>query len=159
MTLPNLIIAMITTMGTNFRILIQHPALVLLPAYTFFSYRAQDHKIMFSKKMTMLNMLINGLCFGIVFVQGQVGQFDVEYKRSHFQFFLLVASLPLLVMAILLSMVFIYMEKWCGCCCLSVSCCNIKDKEEIFDPDQEDVQDQDGVEMEEVQVKEEEQQK
>ena len=157
MTLPNLIIAMITTMGSNFRILIQQPALVLLPSYTFFSYRAQDHKIMFSKKMTMFNMLINVLCFGIVFVLGQVGQFDSERNRDSFQLALPEASLPLLVMAILLSMVFLYMEKWCGCCCLSVSCCNIKDQEEIYDPDQEDVQDQDSVEMEEVQVQDEEQ--
>ena len=50
-------------------------------------------------------------------------------------------------------MVFLYMEKCCGSCCLSVACCNIQDQVGVFDPEQEDVQDQDGVKMEEAQMK------
>ena len=39
LSFPSLIMAMITTVGTNFRILVQHPALVLLPTFTFFSFQ------------------------------------------------------------------------------------------------------------------------
>ena len=75
-----------------------------------------------------------------------------EINRSDLTSVLLEYSLPLLIAAILLSLVFLYMEKCCRCCCLSVTCCNIQDQGEVFDPDQEDVQNPDGVEMEEVQV-------
>merc|ERR1719410_647827 len=102
---------------------------------------------MFSKKMTMFNMLINGLCLGAVF-----GLVQVWPGARRLTILLLVVSLPLFIPAIILSMVFLYMEKCCGCCCLTVTCCNIQDKGEVFDPDQED-----EVEMEEVQVQDEEQ--
>jgi len=154
LSLPSLIIAMITTVGPNFKILAQHPALVLLPTFTFFSFQKlkcgcfggdPDHKFMFSKKMTMFNMLINGPCFGIVCRLLYI--MDINF---------LAILPPPFILAVLLSMVFLYMEKCCGCC-LTVSCCNIQDKGEVFDPDPEDVQDQDEVEMKEIQVQDEEQ--
>merc|ERR1719282_1181991 len=68
--LPNLLIAIFTTVGrNNYRALIQHPSLLLLPTFTFFSYQMlksgarccgeADGKIMFSKKMSMCNMRVN----------------------------------------------------------------------------------------------------
>ena len=127
---------------------------LLLPTSSFFSFQRMscrccgccgepDHKIMFSKKMSMINMIVNGLCFGAIYGLVQ-WPFDSVVKKSDFTFYLLVFSLPLLILAILLSTLFIFMDKLCGCCCLSVSCCNIQDKEGVFDPDHEDDQDQDG---------------
>ena len=125
--LPSLIIAMITTVGTNFRINVQHPALVLLPTFTFFSYMKggccggePDHKIMFSRKMTMFNMMINGLCFGAFFGLVQMWPFEKESYRFGLTIYLLF-SLPLFIPAIILSIVFLYMKKCCGCC-LTVTC-------------------------------------
>ena len=76
----------------------------------------------------------------------------IDWDRTGRTIYLPLASLPLMITAVFLSMMFLYMEKGCGCCCLTVPCCNIQDKGEVFDPNQEEVQNQDGVEMEEVQV-------
>ena len=104
---------------------------------------------MFSKKMTMFNVFINGLCLGAIF--GLV-QLNDAWKSSPITFSLREVSVPLFFLAIFLSVVFMFMDKCCGSC-LTVTCCNIKDQTRIFDPDQED---QDGVHMEKVQRKDEE---
>merc|ERR1712130_136443 len=93
-----------------------------------------DHKIMLSRKMTMFNMLINGLCW--VPICGLLGG--------------IIIPLTTFIPAVILILMFLYMEKCCGFCCLTVTCCNIQDKGEVFDPDQ------DEVVMEEAQVQDEE---
>ena len=162
MFLPNFITSMISTVGrTNYRIMVQHPYVVLLPTFTFFSYQKvradwcggePDRKIMFSKKMTIFNMFINGLCLGAIF---SLVQLNTGWKSSPITFSLCEVSLPLFFLAILVSMVFMFMEQCCGSCCLTIICCNIKDRSTIFDPDQKDVnihvQHQSWVEMEKPQ--------
>ena len=77
----------------------------------------------------MWNILINGVCFGVLYELVQVWQFDFDFvDRSLLTTGLLVLSLPLFILAILLSMIFIFMEKYCGCCCLGVAYCNITDQ-------------------------------
>ena len=131
--LPSLIFAMFATMGrTNFKILVQHPSLLLMPTFTFFGFQRKTygcfrkgggehvHKIMFSKRITMWNILINGVCFPVFYELVQVWQFDFGYvDRSLLTTGLLVLSLPLFILAILLSMIFIFMVlrlllPWCG---------------------------------------------
>ena len=77
----------------------------------------------------MWNILINGVCFGVLYELVQVWQFDFDFvDRSLLTTGLLVLSLPLLILAIILSMILMFMEKYYGCCCLRVACCNIRDQ-------------------------------
>ena len=179
LTLPNLLTAISTTMERNNvrKVLIQHPHLLLLPTYTFYSFEKLqhncncgcaelDHKIRFSKRMSIMNIIIQSICFGVVFGLSVVWQFDSDWKRggltsllpdfSPLTIVLLVYSLPPFILAIILSMIFLFMEKCCGCCCLSVACCNISDQIRVFDPDREEVKQEEAVEMEQVQVEMEE---
>ena len=97
--------------------------------------------------MTMWNILVNSVCFGIIFALVQVWEFDYTDGRGNLTVWLLEFPLPLFVLAILLSIIFMFMEKFCGCLCLGVTCCNISDQTRVYDPDQEDAQYQDSLEM------------
>ena len=158
LTLPNLLTAMFTTMGRNNwrKLLTHHPHLLLLPTYTFFSFEKFDNKIRFSKRMTVFNIIINSVCFGVLFVLVHFWQFENTSNRRALTAQLLLFLLPLFIPAILFSMMFLFMEKCCGCCCLGVACCNITDQIRVYDPDPEKVEVENGVEMEQVQVEVEE---
>ena len=157
--LPNLLIAIFTTVGRkNYRALLHHPLLLLLPTFTMFSYQKlrsgagccgeTDGKIVFSKKMSMCNMLINGVSFGVIGGLFLNGTYFSGLKWNIFQKLeYLLIPLPLLIASIIFSLIFMFMEKCCGCC-LAVACCNIKDQARIYDPALEDVEDQEAVEME-----------
>ena len=95
--------------------------MLLLPTYTFFSF----------EKMK------SGFC----------GRADSD-GRDNLTVWLLEFPLPLLVLAILSMMFMFFMEKFCGCLCLGETCCNISDWTRVYDPDQEDAQYQDSLEME-----------
>ena len=162
LTLPNLLTAIFTTIGRNNwrKVLTQHPHLLLLPTYTFFSFEKLqpgcgcanlDHRIRFSKRMSIINIIIQSICFGVLFGLAQTWQFDADLTVS-----LLVVLLPLFILAIILSMIFLFMEKCCGCCCLGVACCNITDQIRVYHPDQEEVEVDEAVEMEQVQMEMEE---
>ena len=69
--------------------------------------------------------------------------FDFDHNSNNLK-----QSIFLFILAILLTMIFMFMEKCCGCCCIGVTCCNISDKTRVYDPDLEDVQYQDSLEME-----------
>ena len=171
--LPNLIIAMFTTMGrTKWRkLMINHPSILLLPTFTFFSFQRinpgycgsekPDNKIIFSKKMTMLNIIVNLICFGILFAPVRMWQYNEEwYKilycypwyclRNH----LLAIPLPVFVVAVLLSMIFMFMEDFICGCFLDVACCNVRDQARIYDPEQEDNMEEVAVVMEQIKTKE-----
>ena len=145
--LPNLLIAIFTTVGrNNYRALIQHPSLLLLPTFTFFSYQMlksgtrccgeADGKIMFSKKMSMCNMRVNVVSLFI---------FGLFSLKVWFIGFLLPIALPMLFACIILSMIFIFMEECCNGYCLTVACCNSRDQARIYDPTLKDVEDQNAV--------------
>ena len=163
LTLPNLLTAMFTTMGRNNwrKLLTHHPHLLLLPTYTFFSFEKFDDKIRFTKRMTVLNIIICSVCCGVLFVPLQEWEMidgdrdSREMRRFAFLYLFRILFLPpLFIPAIILSMMFLFMEKCCGCCCLGVACCNITDQIRVYDPDTEKVKVdlEDGVEMEQVQV-------
>ena len=90
-----------------------------------------------------MNIIIQSICYGVLFGLAQVWQLT---------FGLLLVPLPLLILAIILSMIFLFMEKCCGCCCLGVACCNISDQIRVYDPDQKEVEQEEAVEMKQVQV-------
>lgn len=100
-----------------------------------------------------MNIIIHSVCFGILFGLVQVWQLDAKWKRI-LTTDLLMVSLPPFILAILLSMIFLFMEKCCGCCCLGVACCNIRDQIRIYDPDQEELEMEveEAVEMEQFQA-------
>ena len=146
LTLPNLLTAMFTTMGRNNwrKLLTHHPYLLLLPTYTFFTFEKlqtscgcaePDHKIRFSKRMTVFNIIINSVCFGVLFVLVHFWQFENTSNRRALTAQLLLFLLPLFIPAILFSMMFLFMEKCCGCCCLGAACCNIRDQIRVYHPD------------------------
>ena len=144
--LPNLLIAIFTTVGRkNYRALLHHPLLLLLPTFTMFSYQKlrsgtgccgeTDGKIMFSKKMSMCNIRVSGISLVVI-----IG--------LQMRILLLALVLPLLLASIIFSLTFMFMDECCDGCCLTVACCNIRDQPRIYDPALEDVEDQEAVEME-----------
>ena len=90
--------------------------------------------------MTLLNMIVVGICYGIIF--GIVQMWDLENVvglpaqdwKAYITSFLIQISLPILLVAVLLCMVFM--------------------KKRVYDPTaQEDIEDQDAVELGQMQVK------
>ena len=68
--LPQLLLALVTTLDTKYTsltILWNHPSLILLPLFTFFTFSkphnfcrsdASDNRVMFSVKYTKINMAV-----------------------------------------------------------------------------------------------------
>ena len=151
LTLTNLLIAIITTVEIrNFKVLVHHPYLVLLPVFTFFSFKRKkigfcnggvgDSRIQFSPLMTSIDM---GLTLGFLV-------FIVIYDMP-FVFgltFILPDMPPIFVLSLMLSSIFTYMEKYCCEICLGVRCCNIKMDLKTFDPYQKNAVITNGLDKE-----------
>ena len=147
--LPPLILSIITTIGwRNRRVLIQHPSLILLPVFTFFTFSkmkvscgrntltSQDHRIKFSYLYTWINMVTSSLCFGSIFVISRMMVDDVWQSKT-LSYWLLHISTILFGFGINLTILFLYLEKWFAPCC-HCECLHIKMDFTVYDPDQDD---------------------
>ena len=131
--IPNFIIAIITTVAMdNIKILYQHPSLVLLPCFTFFSFQkigiCDDARIKFSPLMTIFNIIISSICYGSIFgfMNSMV---DEDWDKTYF----LTICIPIFAFGCLMTLIVMFMETCC-CCCGTLTCCNIKDDVRIYDP-------------------------
>ena len=129
--LPSFLLAIISTLDlTNkmsLSILINHPYVVLLGTFTFFCNSklkiCGDRRIALSNKLTVVNMLVNVLVPGILFIY--------ESSRLGFQLNDLLFFLRFLLPAVL-TLLFLYLEK-ISCC----PCCRSAGRlVRVFDPDQ-----------------------
>ena len=133
--LPNFIFSLIVTIERkNVAIIWQHPYLIALPTYTFFtfskscvwSHKSGDgHKISFSNMYSFINMAISSVSIVLVFINLRLTMGEEIYlmtfdhlplKPTIFITLLLIPT-PMFVIGLILSTAFIDMELFCGKCC------------------------------------------
>ena len=133
--IPQTLLATFSTIGwskASLKILLQHPYLILLPTFTFFTFAKvqtgfgpQDVRIKFSKKFTCYNMVLTSIYIAmIIYLFGGI-DFDVTLFVFFYVFIITIGVLP--------TTIFLLYDKLCCCCC---SCC-LQPREEVvgFDPE------------------------
>ena len=146
--LPPLILSLITTIDwKNRRVLVQHPSLILLPVFTFFTFSKmrvscgrstvspKDSRIKFSYLYTWINMFTSSICFGSIFVISRL-MVDDDWQSQTLSYWLLHISTILFGLGINLTILFLYLEKWFLPCC-TCPCFHIKMDLTVYDPEQE----------------------
>ena len=146
--LPQLLLALVTTLDTKYTsltILWNHPSLILLPLFTFFTFSKphnfcrsdpSDNRVMFSVKYTKINLAISVVCY-VLFCS--LLSFTILTESDFFQDYyvpFVFASCNLLVVSMILTMTFIYFDQLFCCCCR----CFLSSKQQIVvhDPEQPD---------------------
>ena len=154
---PLLILALTSTIRrNNFKILYRHPSLILLPTFTHFTFSLscldtppsscslylnssnchgpKDVTIRFSKLYTWINIVISCLSYTILLVTVQL--IVQNEPRRHVKPPLIIELLqyctPGVIMGIILTITFMYMDQWCKCCVWD--CCNTETKVNVYDP-------------------------
>ena len=121
--LPQLLLALTTTIDrTNVKILVQHPSLVLLPVFTFFTFsrkeisccgRGQaDSRIQFSRFFSLVNIVITTICLApgiaLYYYQHECIQHDsVSFDQASDQ----IIEYASFVLGICFTLLFLYIEK------------------------------------------------
>ena len=127
--LPQLLLALMTTLDTkasSLTILWNHPSLIMLPLFTFFTFSKphnfcrkdpSDNRVMFSVKYTKINMAMSIASY-LLFCY--VMRFTMLTKSEVFQDFysIFYNSISYLFTAsIILTMTFVYFDHLFCCCC------------------------------------------
>ena len=146
--LPQLLLALVTTLDTKYSsltILRNHPSLVMLPVFTFFTFSKQhnfcrsdtsDNRVMFSLKYTKINLAISMVSFALF---NYVWRFSLRTESDFFKdYYYLVtySAIYLFAASVILTITFIYFDHL-FCCC---SQCFLSSKQQIVvhDPNQPD---------------------
>ena len=127
--LPQLLLALMTTLNTkstSLSILRNHPSLIMLPVFTFFTFskphnfcrsNPDDSRVMFSLKYTKINIAISIACY-ILFCY--VMRFTLLTKSDIFQDYYSLffwSNFLLFVLTLILAIGFIYFDYIFCCCC------------------------------------------
>ena len=129
MYLPQLLLALFTTLDfkfTSLTILRNHPSLIMLPVFTFFTFSEphnfcrsdpDDSRVMFSLKYTKINMAISIACY-ILFCY--VMRFTLLNESDIFQNYYSLffwSNFLLFVLTLILAISFMYFDYIFCCCC------------------------------------------
>ena len=120
MCLPQLVLALATTIDRkNVKILVQHPSLVLLPVFSFFTFSKkkvnlcckgpQDSRVHFSYFYTLINIIVTSICYGLdvfLYLFNYYGSFGYGFKVNF-----IVISATIFGLGILFTLLFLYIEK------------------------------------------------
>merc|ERR1719510_1524350 len=131
--LPPILLSLFSTLNffnkSSLKILYRHPSLIILPTVTFFTFSrlnigccSENNKISLSKKFTYINIAVSTLSY----VVWGVWHFSTDLV-DHF----IVVGVPLIlhVLSILLTALFLHLDKLCCCCC------NPMEQLSVYDPD------------------------
>ena len=155
---PTMLLALVVTMSRkNWKILYQHPYIILLPVFTFFTIAKNkvscggpsDSRLVFSKRFTYGNIILSLISAGGVCVWRGIDTLGAVTWIAN-------GLLP--VLSAVLTILFMHMP---GCsCCGGCGCCNIHNDVHMYDPasglvqrqaeEDVDVEEEDGVEMADV---------
>ena len=130
--LPQFLLALFTTVNlrdrSSLKILYRHPSLIILPTITFFSFSRLnnvnicccdgDTRVSFSKRFTYINMTVTTVGFVSWFLY-----FGVNFA-------ILIFTLLLLLFSILLTALFLHLDKL-------PKCCNPREQLSVYDPDRD----------------------
>ena len=156
--IPQTLLAMFSTIGwskASLKILLQHPSLILLPTFTFFTFAKvqtgcggpQDLRIRFSKRFTFYNMVLSTIYnMAVIFFlyiphmlsNGYLdmlsGAEQLNYDTNTIALVLIGASCGIIIMiGIVPTTIFLLYDKLCCCCC---TCCLQPSQEVVvFDPE------------------------
>ena len=118
---PQFLLSLFSTL--NFRdksclkILYRHPSLIVLHTVTFFTFsKTTLSQICFSKKFTWLNAGVSTLGF----VSWLVWEYFSLSKEQFYKIvisFIFPIAIPLFLFSILLTALFLHLDKLCCCCC------------------------------------------
>jgi len=126
---PQFLLSLFSTLNflnkSPLKILYRQPSLIILPTVTFFTFSrhnvgccGDNNQVSFSKKFTWLNITISTVGYVVWVVWA--------YFNSIFDFIII---LPLHVSSILLTALFLHLDKLCCCCC------NPREQLSVYDPD------------------------
>ena len=149
---PFLLLSLAVTIDRkNWKILYQHPYIILLPVFTYFTFSknkilcggATDSRLVFSKNFTYFNMLLTGGAFIWVFMR------DASFNSGFF-----VIMLVPLVLSVVPTILFMKMPRYSDDC-EDCGCCNIHNDVHLYDADTGLVirkDDEDGNKEDDVEV-------
>merc|ERR1719510_608951 len=134
--LPPILLSLFSTVNffnkSSLKILYRHPSLIILPTVTFFTFSrlnigccSENNKVRFSKKFTYINIAVSTVSY---VVWGVWYYFTLKYPS---EYWILCVILPLHVLSILLTALFLHLDKLCCCCC------NPMEQLSVYDPDQD----------------------
>ena len=140
---PYILLSMAVTMDRkNLKILYQHPYIILLPVFTYFTFSknkilcggATDSRLVFSKNFTYFNMLLTGGAFIWNFMRGASANWGFFY----------IMLIPF-VLSLVPTILFMKMPRYSDDC-EDCGCCNIHNYVHLYDTDtglviRKDVQD------------------
>ena len=133
--LPPFLLSIFSTVNfhsiSSLKILYRHPSLIILPTFTFFTFSKTslcngDSRVIFSRKFTWLNVAVSTLGL-VVWRVWSYFKYDKWYNVN--VSYSLISILPLSVLSILLTALFLHTDKLCGCCC------NPREQLSVYDPD------------------------
>ena len=143
--IPQTLLAMFSTIGwskASLKILPQHPSLILLPTFTFFTFAKvqtgcggpQDLRIRFSKKFTCYNMVLSTIYMAVIFFLYIPHIMSSGYSDTNITAGAIGASCGIIIIfGIVPTTIFLLYDKLCCCCC---SCCLQPSQEVVvFDPE------------------------
>lgn len=144
--LPQLLLALVTTLDTKYSsltILWNHPSLILLPLFTFFTFSKHhnfcrsdpsDNRVRFSVKYTKINMAISIVSITI-FCSPVLLSTESAFSQEYYEPFVY-SIVYLLIVSVILTLAFIYFDHLFCCCC---QCClSSKQQIVVYDPNQPD---------------------
>ena len=142
--IPQTLLAIFSTIGwskASLKILLQHPSLILLPTFTFFTFAKirtccgpQNLRIMFSKKFTCYNMVLSTIYMAVIFFLYIPHIMSSGYSDTNITAFAIGAPCGIIIIfGIVPTAIFLLYDKLCCRCC---SCCLQPSQEVVvFDPE------------------------
>merc|ERR1719219_3400124 len=132
--IPPLLLSLISTLNffnkSSLKMLYRHPSLIILPTVTFFTFSrlnigccSENNKVSFSKNFTYINIAVSTVSY---FVWGV--WYFCTFAKNDFHFYILCLALPVHVLSILLTALFLHLDK--------LRCCrNAMEQLSVYDPD------------------------
>ena len=144
--LPQFLLSLFSTVNilnkSSLKILYRHPSLIILPTVTFFTFSrlnigcgSKDSRVSFSKKFTYINIVLSflGYVSWLVWWYFSFITHHPPCPSTHhliFYEYILPITLPPLLISILLTILFLHLDKLPKCCC------DPREQLSVYDPDQ-----------------------
>ena len=141
--IPQLLLALWSTVGlkkSSLKIITQDPSIILLPAFTFFTFAkmntlrgVRDVRVKFSPLYTMINIILStvyGLTIKAVLTKKGMNKSNFFFGLAYDSF---IVCAPLFSFGIVSTAIFIYYDLVFCCCC---DCCLLPPGQiSVYDPD------------------------
>ena len=129
--LPQLLLTLLTTLNlnmTSLTILRNHPSILILPVFTFFTMGKPDSvcwsdpketRVMFCSRATKMNIYLSCACYALYWFflnNSPLINLDTVVLKDYIDILWVMIHI-LFILAIALTITFIYFDFFCCCCC------------------------------------------